>query len=830
MSVIIRVDFEGVTYDLDIQEDIPLRLDVSAIENTDIGETFGVGSQTFDLPGTKNNNKFFKHAYNVGAEDIPAFSNTIDGRILSRGETLLKGQFQLLEVVKDESGYVVYKCQIADETIQFKDAIQNKLIKNADWSSYQHSLTTGSILDSWNNTLLSGSIFYPLADYGLDDPENQGNFPIFGFSNGGVGTYFDSSLTPIKPQQFLPSIKAKDVVERIFEQAGFSVGGSFINSADFQNLYILPKAQEEMGIVISGSEQPTGYATNNFNQSIPIGSTPAIGTPLACNSIITDPLNKFNVNNQDYVYYTADGIGEYEVSCGIGFFNPMSFTTGTVKIDLKLVRGTFSSSAYVMAEDSIELSSTDGFNTFNLSTSATWTSTTSEEVWVYVDYYYTAGTPTAPLNLFGFSSNLRVTRGPANFVGATVNIAEQWPADLKSIDVLTGLIKQFNLVLEPSTTQDKTINIEWFDDWIRSGEQKDWTQKWDTATRTSINHTIDEQAAELILGNEDDNDRFSVEAKESDPFYQYGTLRILADNNISQGSNTIKSTFAPVVLGGPFISGSVKQDGTPTYNLDLGSNFGFPHLYKFDSNNLKSYKFRPRLGYKVSNNFPSGSSIVIGNSFDDNTRISGSYSTLSNTSQLPATSGSNDLHFNNTYFKFVGAGLNLNGTNSNFNRYWKTYIDSLYWDGNRKITLDIHFNTEEYKNLKLNDIIFVKDQQYRINKIEGFNLSNDDIATVELIRLYPQYYQNNPNCDFQFTAELLDCDFTFQAVPGLTPPPTPTPTPIPPPPGDCQQYRAEWVGSAVSGSGPATFTMYECYFNEPLTWNMPTFDSVGKSV
>ena len=88
MSVIIRVDWEGITYDLDIQEDIPLRLDISAIENTEIGEFFGVGSQTFNLPGTKNNNKFFKHAYNVGGEDIPAFYNTIDGRILSRGENL----------------------------------------------------------------------------------------------------------------------------------------------------------------------------------------------------------------------------------------------------------------------------------------------------------------------------------------------------------------------------------------------------------------------------------------------------------------------------------------------------------------------------------------------------------------------------------------------------------------------------------------------------------------------------------------------------------------------------------------------------------------------
>ena len=132
--------------------------------------------------------------------------------------------------------------------------------------------------------------------------------------------------------------------------------------------------------------------------------------------------------------------------------------------------------------------------------------------------------------------------------------------------------------------------FEQFDDWIREGEVKDWTDKWDTATRVEINHTVDEEPAELLFTNGDDSDRFSIEAKESEPYYQYGTLRVLADNNISQGSKKIDNTFGPVVLGGPFISGSVKQDGTPTYNIDLGSNFAFPHLYKFDSNNLKSYK------------------------------------------------------------------------------------------------------------------------------------------------------------------------------------------------------------------------------------------------
>ena len=100
-NVLVRVVYEGSTYDLEIDRDIPLRLDISSVENTAIGKFFGVGSQTFDLPGTKQNNQFFKHAYNVGATDIPAFYNTVTGYVILNGETILEGQFQLLEVITD---------------------------------------------------------------------------------------------------------------------------------------------------------------------------------------------------------------------------------------------------------------------------------------------------------------------------------------------------------------------------------------------------------------------------------------------------------------------------------------------------------------------------------------------------------------------------------------------------------------------------------------------------------------------------------------------------------------------------------------------------------
>ena len=142
-DLIIRVRYEGSTYDLDVLNEVPLRVDMSTVEVGELGRVFGIGSQTFTLPGTKKNNKFFKNAYDIAADNPPGMYNSIDGWVIQNGETLLYGQFQLMEVVTDEDGFVNYNVQISDKVIQFNEELKGKYIKDGDWSAYTHTLTSG---------------------------------------------------------------------------------------------------------------------------------------------------------------------------------------------------------------------------------------------------------------------------------------------------------------------------------------------------------------------------------------------------------------------------------------------------------------------------------------------------------------------------------------------------------------------------------------------------------------------------------------------------------------------------------------------------------------
>ena len=741
MNTIVRVSYEGITYDLNVLEDLPLRLDMSTVEAGEIGNFYGIGSQRFSIPGNKENNRFFRHAYNISSDDIPGFYNSIPGRIIYSGETVLSGQFQLLEVISDEEGWVTYECSISDTVVQLKDSLANKLLRDADWSQFTHIFNKESVYASWNGELLNGRVFYPLACYGFDDPDNI-QLPKFSFLPPGetAGNYLNNPLTPLLPDQLVPALLVKDVINAIVNQAGYIATGSWLDSDQVEDLYILPKGQEQLGIVGQPGTEAEFYAFVSGQPLQTIG-TSATGTNVLYKGQASDPQGAYNAVNG---LFTPQSIGEHEFSAAISFYNPVYAADADVEIKFRLVIG--SQQAFsVLAEESMSLTSADGFNAYTLELSGKkFISNLTDKVWTQVVYTKTDGDATPP-GVTIFQGNYQCTKAPASTLNTEVDMSLQWPKETKSYSVLKGLIEQFNLVVTPDLKNENIVTIETYRDWQSQAEVKDWTDKYDASQRKSINHTVDELPRELILKTKQDVDRFSKETVENDPGDSYGTLRLLAANNLSQGQRTIGDYFAPTILGSIFKYNSVDQAGNETWNLNLGSTTVFPHIYKLEDNHIKSYQFTPRIGYRVKGSLSGNQKIYLGypNSYIS---ISGSYSTLSNTNQLPVNDPANsyDLLFNNTYGTFTpDKSLNLTGGRTVYQTNWEEYIESLYWEGSKKVTLDLEFGPDEYKQIKLNDQIYIKDQVYRINKITGFNITARDTCTVELIRLYPAFFKQN---------------------------------------------------------------------------------------
>ena len=796
-DIVLRVTNNNVVTDLDITSDIPLRLDISTFDNSRIGVLFGVGSQTFDLPGTKKNNAFFNNAYDIGAIDIPALYDFVSAAVLIDGDEVLTGNMQLQEVVASEDGYVTYKVTVVDQAIQFTSELDGDFIANADFSAYNHNLTVDFITGSWSGSAnnadlpLSGAVYYPLVDYGNDGEEAyysldaSGSLPFIQFS--GIATTsgsIDNKRTPLAYQQLLPAIRGKELLDVIADQAGFTYTSSFANltSEAFKNVYVLAKSRDTLGPTSAGASNETFSGSLNSDMTLPtIG--PGGTNPLLTTVELTadfDPSSNFT--GPTNYRYVCPLNGNYQCDFSISF--KQVTPGGASAFKAQYIAGVFvrfaaggtqrynstGQSGFYPTGTSNEIQ-TGAFNIPNL------TAGDAIELVLYVENLTTSNITTA--EIYGDDDTfLNITSTPTSYANSPIDMAQQFDGNTKTLDLFKGFLEQFNMVAFPTYNQPKSITIEPFDTWMINGRDVNWTDKFNTAERISVTSPLAEQNKETFIGNSGDKDRFSVFTEDNQPNLPFGTVQLVSNSTIPQGQRKIQTFFSPVIMGTMLQSGSIDADGNPTYNLSVEENY-VPHLYKFDNSGLKSFNFKPRIGYKLANNAltsAASSSIFIGNPGIGAIAYSGSdgYATISNLSAVGNLENTFNLHFDNTYTPFVASnssfGIGTTVAETAYLSYWNNYIAGLYWNEGKKVTLDLFFTPEEYKDIRLNDRITIKDQTYRINKIKGFNLMEPDVVTVELLKLYPVF--NN----------VVDTPApTPSPTPVPTPTPTPTPTPVPTP-------------------------------------------------
>jgi len=436
-NIILRIVKDGVTHDLQVDKNVPLRVDMSTLESQQIGKLFGIGSQEFNIPGTNQSNAFFDFAFNPGTDTAVGMYNTLPVSVLLNGDVVLEGQIQLIEAISSDDGFKTYKVRIIDTTITLESQLTGKLIKDADWSAYNHTLTSQSIVDSWDDGILSGSIYYPLAHYRFPDGDSSSYAAIYLGNSQSSDATISNQLTPMQTAQFLPAVKVKDTLDVIFDQAGFRYTGSFTETADFNKLYILNKPQEGLGPVISGSTPATftafgGFGTNIQSYTID-ASEPVVGDRVMYISESTDPSGLYTpiCINTSTGYtgskYDVNVTGEHTFTANLSAFNPTFSSPATATIKLELCQGNTpcngsGESVNVVASDEISLSNASGLATFNLQINHTFTPTAGGEVFLLVKYFRTAGSGGGNLDVGYFNNTFQCTAAPDNVDGATIDM------------------------------------------------------------------------------------------------------------------------------------------------------------------------------------------------------------------------------------------------------------------------------------------------------------------------------------------------------------------------------------------------------------------------
>ena len=329
MSLRIRVDIQGVNYFLDLYQDEPVNLNLSFAEIEDITKKNSAFSQSFTLPGTKNNNTIFNYYYNLNSTPLNFNpNNKFDAIISWDGTEILQGNIRLNKVtqVQDE---IIYDITFYNQVGNLSANIGDKFLRNLDFSSLSHPYTPSVVLESQlDPTLfpLTGSTNYSYQDgrtfwglYNIGYSYISGNSvdvqvsplvnfsPFTGVSWTPIYGYFDFSGTPVNDFYYKPTLQIKWLYEKICEEAGYEVTSEFFDTDYFGKFYLPLKFLDET-VYSRGATFPC-YAYNNAGPIVPNTATQTFTNPssgVTCNILnFSSNTTTFTVPQLYWGTYTA---------------------------------------------------------------------------------------------------------------------------------------------------------------------------------------------------------------------------------------------------------------------------------------------------------------------------------------------------------------------------------------------------------------------------------------------------------------------------------------------------------------------------------------------
>jgi hypothetical protein len=565
----------GEILDLFQDEDIKLSDNVTGL--FDLGIIPADFTRQITLPGTKKNNAFFEHVYDISVFNPDTFATNVKvpAYLDFGGLYLSQGYLQLNKVNLYANKFIdSYEVTVFGAVSSFARQINRTFLTDlTSLSRFNHTSSYTNISSSWAGELFSGSIIYPFADYGQGWKYSQGN-------SNGIDDGVNGGAGQLSVEDFKPAIKVKTVWDAIFEQAGYTYTGSFWNQSWTDDMYLFCNRQlrypvysdadlETLGLARISPISASGQTDLNIPQST--------NTNLPWYNVEKDPSNVIGTNSS----YTINLQRSSSLECTINLSLSLSGSIGGPNISV-ILRDTGS----LAVKSSTTLITANQFfnaNTFNmfaegtLAQNRTFDITEKFSTGILAPGTYYFGLEwidqfNAPYNNFTFildkdgkpKSYLEINKLRQGADGRVLDVPLNMPygtRGIKQIDFLTSIQKKFNLVMYPSKTVRNEFIVETFNNWYNTG------RRWDFNKFVNLNEKIEVIPAnnlavnELDFGDTLDQDYISQQfAKGANR--EYGkSYYVDQENFFSQGKFEVKTALASsplLYLTGTGLSGSVE--------------------------------------------------------------------------------------------------------------------------------------------------------------------------------------------------------------------------------------------------------------------------------
>ena len=724
----------GERYELDLYAEDPIKINISAEDIIDIPRIDSAFSRQFRIPATSNNNRFFKWWYTAGALDFD-ITKRVQAEIHVDGLLYRKGQIRLQMVYHNEQqDRLEFEIAFLGETREFGtqvgDGFMNALNVSEIDHALDHTVMHASQLPFGDPGLfLNGWIRYGIGIRGYTY-DADGNILEHGqlTVDNTKQKSFRAQNSYMSYDQYVPFIQIKYLIDKIFAQTDFTYSANSVFNDDwFKYLYI-----DGIGDV------QTVTPTNNSDGLAYSGSPQYFSTGGDEDVILFDTI--FPVDNSNYNKntgeYTITGVqGTTTLIADIVIADQASYdggNTATYGISLYRRRG-----GVVTLIDSDSAAPAGSYSpgqqyTIPLQVFVDQGVFPMQDGDVYwVTAYYISGFSENPV--VGIGSQLEVANTDTVVLGRTL-----LRDDVKTIEFFKSILTKFRLVMVPSKEIENEFNIRPWNEYIGTGEIFDWTDKLDVSKDRVLKPVFFEQSATIFY-----EDQVGSDVKNIDHQDQYDAVygrRIYdSQNELLKDTRNVTTVFSPTPVDQ--IPGFDPLDN----QLEHTATFIVPYFCKESEETDKDgepkllpIKTRPRLLF-WNGMRPTSDNDTIG--FYDQHIGAGvqhfTYSAFSYLSEVPSTVDTLDLNWQKDVQYFEGYTYSPSGSLGQdvFERYWASYIASLYSSEARLLTAYFVLDNEDMRNLTFDDIIFIQDSWWRLHKIVDAPLGNLSSVKVELIKL-----------------------------------------------------------------------------------------------
>lgn len=665
----------------------------------DIGSKNTSFSKTIVLPGTANNNKQFGHIFdvtssnpynsaldNVGTNFNP--SKQANCVIFQNHLQVFKGVLRLLKMIVTD-GVVEYECVVFGELGGFSFAMANGKLQDLDFSSYDHTLNTANIINSWDN-VSGGSFFYGLIDYG-EVSNNKIDYDI---------------------RTFRPALFVKEYLEKIFAAAGYTYTAPLFDTSRFKSL-IIPHNQKEL--------------TKNENvwiEALRDNSAPHYdGTVIEGTGIGSSLAN--------WVYWDSRIILNFTSTLVAGQYRDFTYTAvqnAIVDVEI-LLRGNLNNDGAniyvefrkngspILADP---LDDTGGVDEdFEYRSSATGVPLSTGDVLDLRIYSDDAGPYRVDVN----TGSLVVTSIiPTTVVignGDSVQMNDTIPRNVLQKEFFSSILKLFNLYAYEDPLKSKHLNIRPYIDFydLNVSGVIDWTYKMDRSKPFDITPMSELNARYYNFKFKSDNDYYNDLYRNR---YGEGYGDYLFDSEFAFGgdSSNIELIFSATPLVGyvgvdKIVSVMYKQNNGVEEKRDC---------------NIRILQAKKITGVNPWDIYDGISTLT---SALTNYGYAGHY----DDPDAPA----NDIQFGvpkELFFTLLTGAINV----TQFNVYWSSYMAEITDKDSKLLTAYFKLSSRDIFSLDFSKLIYHDSAYWRLNKIIDWNSSEPDVCKCELLKVINLLY------------------------------------------------------------------------------------------